>query len=100
MIAGFVQQGAPDAAFGGELPLHFNVFNGHVTLDGGVTVATTDVPGTGTRANVMTRAQFVAPEPYRPCARTASTGFWRIWPTGRAERHARFNGFARHGVAY
>jgi hypothetical protein len=59
VIAGFVQQqGTPDAAFGGALPLHFTVFNGYVTLDGGVIVATADVPGTGTRANFMTRAQF------------------------------------------
>ena len=58
MIAGFVQQGAPDAAFGGALPLHVNLFNGYVTLDGGVIVATADVPGTGTQANFMTRAQF------------------------------------------
>lgn len=58
VVAGFVQQGAPDAAFGGALPLRFNLFNGHVTLDGGVIVATAHVPGTGTHANFMTRAQF------------------------------------------
>jgi hypothetical protein len=58
MIAGFVQQASPDAAFGGVLPLRLNMFNGHVTMDAGVIVATADVPGTGTRANFMTRAQF------------------------------------------
>ena len=58
LIAGFVQQGSPDAAFGGALPLRLNLFNGHVTLDAGVIVATADVPGTGTWANFMTRAQF------------------------------------------
>jgi hypothetical protein len=59
VIAGIVQQqGSPDAAFGGALPLRLNVFNGHVTLDAGVIVATADVPGTGTPANFMTRAQF------------------------------------------
>jgi Lipid A 3-O-deacylase (PagL) len=59
VIAGFVQQqGAPDAAFGGALPLHVNFFNGYITLDGGVIVATADVPGTGTRGNFMTRVQF------------------------------------------
>ncbi len=58
VIAGFVQQGSPDAAFGGALPLRLNVFNGHVTLDAGVIVASADVPGTGTQANFMTRAQF------------------------------------------
>lgn len=59
LIAGFVQQqGAPDAPFGGALPLRLSAFNGHVTLDGGVIVATANVPGTGTRANFMTRAQF------------------------------------------
>ena len=58
VIAGFVQQGSTDAAFAGALPLRLTVFNGHVTMDGGVVVATANVPGTGTRANFMLRAQF------------------------------------------
>jgi len=58
VIAGIVQQASPDAAFAGALPLRLNVFNGLVTLDGGVIVATANVPGTGTWANFTARAQF------------------------------------------
>ena len=57
VIAGIVQQESPDAVFVGALPLRLSVFNGHVTLDGGVIVATANVPGTGTWANFTARAQ-------------------------------------------
>jgi Lipid A 3-O-deacylase (PagL) len=57
-IGGFVQQHSRDAAFGGVLPLGIRMFDGHLLLDGGVVLASARVPGNGTAANFMTRAQL------------------------------------------
>ncbi len=58
IIAGFVQQtGTHNAMFGGVLPLTVDLFNGHLSLDGGVIVATKTVPRDGTHANFMTVAR-------------------------------------------
>ena len=57
-IGGLVQQRSRDAAFGGVLPLGIRMFNGRLSLDGGVVVASARVPGNGTAANFMTRAQL------------------------------------------
>jgi hypothetical protein len=57
-IGGLVQQRSRDAAFGGVLPLGISMFNGRLSLDGGVVLASARVPGNGTAANFMTRAQL------------------------------------------
>jgi Lipid A 3-O-deacylase (PagL) len=57
-VGGVVQQGSQDAAFGGVLPLGIRMFNGRLSLDGGVVLASAKVPGNGTAANFMTRAQL------------------------------------------
>lgn len=59
IVAGFVlQEDSDDAVFGGALPLNVTLFHGRLSMDGGVIVASADVPGSGTQANFMARAQF------------------------------------------
>jgi hypothetical protein len=53
-----MQEHARDAIFAGVLPLDVALFHGRLSMDGGILIASADVPGTGTQANFMTRAQF------------------------------------------
>jgi hypothetical protein len=57
-IGGLVQQHSRHAAFGGVLPLGIRISDGRLSLDGGVVLASARVPGNGTAANFMTRAQL------------------------------------------
>jgi hypothetical protein len=59
LVAGLVlQEDSRDAVFGGALPLNVTLLHGRLSMDGGVVVASNDVPGRGTQANFMARAQF------------------------------------------
>jgi hypothetical protein len=57
-VGGVVQQPSRDAAFGGVLPMRIRMFDGRLSLDGGVVLASARVPAHGTAANFMTRAQL------------------------------------------
>ena len=59
VVAGFVEQSdAPDAVFGGALPLRISAFKGYLSIDGGGIVASSSVPRAGTHANFMARAHL------------------------------------------
>ena len=59
VIAGFVQQaGGANALFAGALPVRINALKGFITVEGGVVVASSEVPHTGTHGNFMERVQF------------------------------------------
>lgn len=57
-IGGFVQQPSHNAVFGGVLPLAIRLFDGRLSLDGGVILASARVPAHGTAGNFMTRVQL------------------------------------------
>jgi hypothetical protein len=84
VVAGAVlQTGARDAVFGGVLPLTVALFHGHVLLEGGAILASSDVPRDGSHANFMAAATV-------PLTHRVGIAYWH-WSNGNAGNNPSLN---------
>ncbi len=83
VVAGAVVQTGRDAVFAGVLPLTAGLFHGHLLLEGGAMVASTDVPRDGTRANFMATAMV-------PVTDRFAIAYWH-WSNGNLANNPSVN---------
>lgn len=84
VVAGAVlQTGARNAVFAGVLPLTVALFHGHVLVEGGAVLASSDVPRDGTHANFMAVATV-------PLIHRVAIAYWH-WSNGNVGNNPSVN---------